>query len=144
MLPPGTDASLRSEADTLGRYLIGCFPTDEERLRYATAIAKTGLPMNAREELLWNRMMDHPAIIPSVDAALALKDPLNPLRHRIFVMLAILEAGPTRNEYYLPRSRADWPMALVLPAVRSVFYAAAGLILLTWFELRWRNVATLS
>src|SRR6476620_5599802 len=130
------------EASTLGLYLIGSPPTDEEKVRYATAVASIGLPMSKWEEKLWARMMDHPAIIPSIDAALALRNPLSPLRQRIFVMLAILEAGPARVAHFLPEARSDWFVALIIPGLRSVIHATVGLILLSWFELTWKNAPT--
>jgi hypothetical protein len=135
---------LPDEAATLGRYLIGSSPTDEEKARYVSAIETIALPMSEQEKMLWARMMNHPTLIPSIDAALALRNPLSPLRQRIFVMLAILEAGPGRTQHFLPQARAGWLFALILPGLRSVFHAATGIVLLTWFESRWKSAPTSS
>jgi len=118
------------EAEVIARYLIGISPTAEEKQRYGQAAAECGLRMNESEAALWARMMNHPSLIAPIDSALALRNPLSPIRQRIFIMLAILEATPRNANLFLPKSRGDWFFRLIVPGLRAVANAGAGLILL--------------
>lgn len=95
------DPSLRSEARVFGRYLLGREPGKAFVGRYGTAVearlSDPGGPV-VRFVLRW------PRALPFLDAAAALIDPRGPLRSRILVMAAVLEASPEHADLFLPRA----------------------------------------
>jgi len=100
------DVALQREAGVVARRLIGRDATPAERMRYAEAVARRGIPLTAREARLWQRVIAHPRLFNSVDGALALVRPTSGIRQRGYIMLAVLEASPQHVDLFLARERA--------------------------------------
>ncbi len=99
------DVALQHEAGVVARCLIGCDATDDERSRYAEAVARRAVPLTEREARLWRRMIVRPWLFNAVDGALALVRPASGIRQRGYVMLAVLEASPQHADLFLARER---------------------------------------
>lgn len=101
-------AKLRTEAVTLGRFIVGR-PIEVEFVdRYVAA--HTHLAMEARQQgddAVVNFAMAHPVLLPPLDAAAALVRPQSLLHKKALLMSAILEASPAYAAEFLPR-QAGW------------------------------------
>lgn len=83
--------------------------------------------------------MRHPWLLGPADAGLAWVDPYSPVRQRILLMLAILEASPHHHRRFLA---APWPrIALLAIAIRSIaaaFRAVFGILWVRAYGTLWR------
>jgi hypothetical protein len=120
-----------SDARRLSRYLIGEAPTPEEAERWTRAVAlRDASVTSACDRRIWAAIMRHPALVGFADAGLALVDPLSPVRHRILLMLAILEASPHHHRRFLA---APWPrIALIALAARGAWAAIRSVLGVLW------------
>ena len=137
-MPPG-DAGAR-EAHRLARHLIGEDPLPEEVQRYLRAIEVRGATLERpRDARLWQLMMRRPWLIGVVDAGLALTDADSPIRQRLCLMLAVLEASPAHCRRFLP---APYPVTalagLSLRMAAAALRSALGLVLVRTWGLLWR------
>ncbi len=128
------------DARRLAGHLIGEPPTDAEAARWIEAVRGRDVALeHARDVRLWALSMRHPWLIGLADAGLALTDPHSPLRHRLFLMLAVLEASPRHCGRFLP---APFPrVALAGLAMRGLaagLRAAAGVALVRTHGVLWR------
>ena len=81
-------------ARRVARALIGEDPTAAETERWLRAVAQTGLPLERPiDRRLWAVAKRGNPWVGLVDAGLALTDPWSPVRHRIYLMLAVLETS---------------------------------------------------
>ena len=83
-----------NEACKLSSYLINKKIGTDLETRYENAIQIKKVLMNSSEQKLWNLMLKNSLILVSVDSFLALTNRYSPIRQRICIMLAILEAHP--------------------------------------------------
>lgn len=104
------------EATRIADYLIGEGITDKEVTLYEKAATQLGDDMNGKECRVWKQMLQYSFIMGVYDAGLAILQPQSPLRRRIFIMLAILEANPKYTSYFLSTSYPKWHL-LKLPFV---------------------------
>jgi hypothetical protein len=120
----------------LTRYLIGGDPDAREVALFARAIQQAPL-VTPRDQRLWRWMMARPWLLPWLDAGLARLDPAAPARHRILLMLAILEASPRHTAQFLPR-RFGWGgvAAMGAGAVLGAVRVVGGVVLLRCAGLR--------
>ena len=119
------------EAVILCRYLTGTNPVKKVIERYSETVRQEAVSLTPAQQKKWLRCLRHPFLLPYADAAWAWPDPLHPLRHRIYIMLAILEAHRNYQPYFLPAERSySYRFFIVLRLVRSAFRLAAGKILL--------------
>lgn len=128
------------DARLVARHLIGEPPSDAEAARWIEAVRRRGVGLERpRDARLWALAMRHPWLIGLVDAGLAFTDPHSPVRHRLLLMLAVLEASKHHCRRFLP---APYPrVALALVAVRgftAALRAAAGLVLVRTHGVLWR------
>ena len=128
------------EASVLARYLIGEEPRPEEAVRYALAIEAAALPLEReRDRRLWALAMRTPSALGFVDAGLALTDPYSPVRQRVCLMLAVLEASPAHTRHFLS---AAYPRAallgLGLRMAGAALRSACGLALVRSWGILWR------
>jgi hypothetical protein len=97
---PPDEGPGRCEARIFGRYLVGEDPGEPFVDRYGAA-ADTLLDAPpgpvVRFALRW------PRTLPFLDAASAVVRPRGPLRSRLLVMAAVLEASPAYADVFLPR-----------------------------------------
>jgi hypothetical protein len=123
---------LRRAARILARALIGENPTPGEIERFEKAV-RTRAPsiQTACERRLWELAMRGPVRASLVDAGLALSDPHSPVRLRMCLMLAILEASPHHvGRYMMPdRWNLFTPFVLAFRGMLAVVRAGLGLLL---------------
>jgi len=121
----------RQEAVQFSRYLISEDPTPAEVDRYARACECFGLGESRADPVL-AACIRHPSWIGLLDGACALMEPHHPLRRKLAVLTAILEASPEHVESFLPPSGGRLRCFLVLAtsAMLAGFRATVGLPLL--------------
>jgi len=96
----GADAALAREAAVFGRYLAGAPATATQARHYAAAqVALPGSPSRfERVQLAFARM--HPVLTRAADAYGRIAAPRSLLRHKLVLLLAILESSaPTHRAY---------------------------------------------
>jgi hypothetical protein len=134
--PLGADDALGRR---LSRHLIGEEPLPEELARWRSAIELCGAALTReRDRRLWALIRRAPWLTGVVDAGLAWSDPHSPVRHRLCLLLAILEASPHHTRRFLP---ADYPrialVALAARMIRAAFRLALGLVLVRTAAAVW-------
>lgn len=135
-----SDVPTAADAGRLARHLIGEPPTAAEAERWRDAVRTCDAALEtARDRRLWELAMRHPWLLGPTDAGLAFVDPYSPVRHRILLMLAILEASPHHHRRFLA---APWPrIALLGIAARGAWAAlraAAGILWVRTHGTLWR------
>jgi hypothetical protein len=122
---PGGSALDDRTARAIARQLIGEDPSAAEISRWRSAVTARCAPLEReRDRRLWRLIETRPAWIGVVDAGLALTDSSSPVRHRLYLMLAVLEASPAHARRFLPR---DYPrFTLIALAARMALAAARG------------------
>jgi len=135
-----SEAPHANDARRLARHLIGEDPTPAEAERWIEAVLVRGALLESeRDRRLWTLAMRHPWLLGPTDAGLAFVDPYSAVRHRILLMLAILEASPHHHRRFLA---APWPrIALIGLALRGLWAgvrAAAGIVWVRGYGTIWR------
>ena len=124
-----TDYNL--EAELITSYLLSSNVGEREKLIYAEAMRKLNIELSPYEQMLWSRMMQGKVRMAFIDAGLALKDPNNNVRRKLFTMLAILEASPNYTEYFLPKNYSFFYFfKLSFVAMRAVYRALVGVLMI--------------
>jgi hypothetical protein len=128
------------EARSFAHYLIGEPPAPAEIERYRSAVALRGAePLTERDRRLLERMVRHPWTIGPLDAGLALIDPESPVRFRLCLMLAVLEASPAHCRHFLP---APYPrtalLGLALRMAAATLRAGAGVAMVRTWGVLWK------
>ena len=102
-----------ADARHIARALTGDDPAPDEVERWMRAVARIALPL-ARpiDRRLWTLARRGAAWVALVDAGLALTDPWSPVRHRFYLMLAVLEASPAHVARF--EARETSPVVAVL------------------------------
>lgn len=131
-MSPGTQSdpqpALLLEADRIARHLIGESATDAERARYAVAVDRAAAPLDVTSLRLWALMLRRPRLFGLIDAGLALAEPAGPIRQRLLVMLAILEASPAHTALFVPPTDGRVsPRALITGVLGGTARATVGL-----------------
>lgn len=104
----------RADARLFGRYLVGEDPGEPFVERYLAA-ADTLLSSSPGPVVRFARR--RPGTLPLLDAASAVVRPRGPLRSRLLVMAAVLEASPAYADRFLPQPAS---------AVRQIVDVAAA------------------
>jgi hypothetical protein len=139
-VPPPGDPLDDGMAQAIARHLIGEGARPAEIARWRDAVrAHDAVIARECDRRLWALMKRRPALIGVVDAGLALVDPHGPIRHRLFLMLAVLEASPAHTRRFLsnpyPRlALAGLALRMALAALRSLI----GLALVAAYGMRFR------
>lgn len=115
------------EAAIFGRYLLGCEVVAESCETYARAVGE--LHYDAPDATT-RFALRRPWSIGALDAALALTQPAAPLRRKLLLMAAVLEARPEYCDAFLPRERPRRDVVSVAAAVLR-----AGILALLGFAL---------
>ncbi len=128
------------EGALLALHLIGEPARPEEIERWRRAIEVRGVTLEReRDRRLWALMLRAPWLIGVVDAGLALADPHSPVRHRLYLMLAVLEASPAHTRHFLPsRFPRVWLAGLALRVAAAALRSALGLALVRSHGVLWR------
>lgn len=98
------------EARAIARYILHADPGEKEIALYGQALARLRIPS---DDKLSGLALRHPVLLPYLDSGLAVLEPEHPLRHRIYVMLAILETSPSYARYFLHAPNRWWPLKLM-------------------------------
>ncbi|MBI4137796.1 MAG: hypothetical protein HY472_00920 [Candidatus Sungbacteria bacterium] len=117
------------EAGVLGRYVVGADPSDQEIMLYEKAARTLGKPMDRRTRFFWESALRHPWLLGFVDAGLAFYDPRSALRHRIYIMLAILEASPRNAEFFIRSARREGLFLIFLIGLRALGRSIVGALI---------------
>lgn len=101
----------------------------EEEL-YVKAMEILDLNFSNFEEILIKEMFQNKFKLSCLDAGLALVDPSNQARRKIFTMLAILEASPNYTDSFLARdfSISDY-FNVFFAGIRAVLRAIIGVLM---------------
>lgn len=119
-------AASAREARAFSRYLVGRPCSEAEAARYAAATARL-MPSHAltpSELNVIGTAARFPRLAGPLDAAAALVSPRHPLRARLLIMSAILEASPAGARDFLPAPPSR-PFPLLLRS--GLLLASAGL-----------------
>lgn len=107
------------EARVLARYLVGDVGDPDHRLRYSEAVEKLSLG----ESRVLRLALRHPVLLGVLDGGCGVVRPNDPLRQRLLVMAAILEATPDHVDAFLPTPR---PMVFLL--LHCLYNGLVGLL----------------
>ncbi len=119
------------EAGRIGDYLLSIPIEDSEMDTYADAMQKLNIQFSKYEQTLWSCMLKSKWKMTCIDAGLALKEPNNNVRRKLYTMLAILEASPNYTRYFLSRNFSFFYLFKVAAVgMRAVFRAALGIIII--------------
>ena len=121
---------MAEESAAIGVYVLGSKPPKEVIARYIAAhriLFGEETPERLAPEVRYIR--HHPAMLSFVDAAAGLLRPASPVRKKIFLMVAILEATPTYAEFFLrePDSLLKLLCDLVWQGLRTVATLSIGI-----------------
>lgn len=97
---PTDDGAGRREARLFGRYLVGEEPGEPFVERY---LAAADALLSSSPGPVVRFALRRPWTLPLLDAASAVVRPRGPLRSRLLVMAAVLEASPAYADLFLPR-----------------------------------------
>jgi hypothetical protein len=137
---PRAQAPSEREAQCFARYLIGEPAAPAEIERYRRAVELRGAePRAGRDRRLLEHMIRHPWTIGPIDAGLALIDPESPVRFRLCLMLAVLEASPAHCPRFLP---APFPrvalFGLALRMAAAALRSALGVAMVRTWGVLWK------
>lgn len=119
-----------ADAERIGNYLLGISISDSEKQTYALAMEKLNIHLNNYEQALWSEMLMSKSRMAFLDAGLALKDPNNNARRKLFTMLAILEASPTYTDYFLSRNfSGGYLFKIIGVGTRAICRGVIGIVL---------------
>jgi hypothetical protein len=124
-------------AQRIAHALIGerALPAEIERWRDALRAHDVRL-RTSQQRQLWRVMQGAPWLIGLLDGGLALTRPESPVRHRLLLMLAVLEASPAHTRRFLPREISPPGLALLVArGAAAGMRAALGFVLLRMFGL---------
>jgi hypothetical protein len=118
------------EAEQISNYLLPVSARDSEKETYADAMQKLDIKFSKYEQALWDNMLKSKWRMACIDAGLALKQPNNNVRRKLFTMLAILEASPNYTSYFLSQNVSFfYVVKLFFVGLRAVLRAIVGLII---------------
>lgn len=125
------------DANKLSWYLIGKQVGAEVIDRYEMAVQIKQLSMNLSEQKIWSLMLNYNIVLASVDSCLALSNRHSPIRQRIFIMLAILEAHPDYfYSFYKKKLRFLDHFNLFFLLFTSPFKIMLGILIIIFFKLK--------
>jgi hypothetical protein len=125
---------LHQQGDLFGRYLTKKPVNTKFIERYSQAVKAFKITPTEYDKKLLDYVIKHPWSLGLLDAALPLYRPYAELRHRIYLMLAILEASPDYQTLFLPVRRSAFHIVrLMLCSLRAIIKTVIGSLLLRLF-----------
>ncbi len=119
------------EANRISAYLVSEPLLDKEYDLYCQAMEYFDLELSNYEQMLLSSMLTSTWKMACIDAGLALKDPGNVIRRKIFTMLSILEASPNYTSYFLSRKfHFLYFVKIAFVGCRSVGRALIGILII--------------
>lgn len=103
-----------SEAERISMYLIGSACSEKIANRYAEAVNIKKPTISRNDEALWHFALRGTFNMAITDSALALLNPYHPIRHRIYLMLAILEADVAFTHKFIAREHGFFKAFVLL------------------------------
>ena len=94
-----------SEEEIIAKYLIGIIPDERDKMLYQQALGVLKPSIISKQQYLWNIALAHPRFLPCLDAGLAILEPQNPIRLKIYIMLAVLETNPNYFRFFINEKR---------------------------------------
>ena len=131
MRPEDPTAADDRVAIAIARHLIGEPPSPDEIARWRQAVEVRDARLSReRDRRLWAWIRRAAWLTGPIDAGLALTDPHSPVRERLYLMLAILEASPAHTRSFLPRETGRLALLALMPRmVAAAFRSALGVML---------------
>lgn len=127
----------RQEAALITNYLLSTQVGPREEEIYEQAIKTFSISFSKYEQALWNTMLSGTFQMASIDAALALTDPNNNVRRKLYTMLAILEASPNYTSYFLSQNHSPFYLfKLIGVGFRAVFRALVGFMIVSVIKIK--------
>ena len=121
---------LPSQGEIVGHYLLNQTPAKESVNLFAESLLSLNQKVNNYDERLFNFIDRHHWSIGLIDSGVAVLRPDSEVRHRIYLMLAILEVNPKYNRRFLPaRKNKLYFFAIVFICIKSVVETILGMIL---------------
>lgn len=118
------------DAERIGNYLLSIAVHESEKKTYADAMLKLNISLSDYEQMVWKSMLKNKFNMACIDAGLALKEPNNNVRRKLFTMLAILEASPNYTSYFLSRNYSVFYLfKIAAVGTRAVFRAMIGILM---------------
>jgi hypothetical protein len=118
----------RTEARTFGRHLLGREIGESAVQLYVRALAAEGSA--GESDALVRYAVARPWTIGALDGAYALTNPGAPLRRKLLLMAAILEAQPEYCDAFLPSNKPFWyPAVVAWTLARGAVLTGIGLLL---------------
>lgn len=119
------------EANRITDYLISVELKDQERMNYISAMISFDLTLTDYENMLLSSMLKSKWHMACIDAGLAIKEPNNQVRRKVFTMLAILEASPNYTDYFLSKSFSFFYFIKIgFVGCRSIIRALVGIAII--------------
>jgi hypothetical protein len=129
---------LEIEATVFARYLIGCNLPSHLVKRYIDACRMALPPAEGDDENIVRLAIEHPLLLPSLDAVTALRRPKSRLRQKLLLMSAILEASPDFTDRFLPERSSLVRLALLTVScgLKSACKVAVGMFALVVLRVK--------
>ena len=125
---------LKFEAQALTQYLIGENPSEKVIELYTSALNTLNFHFNGNEQRIWDKMMKNSFLLRIIDSGMGAISKNNPIRKRIFLMLAILEAQTQYCDAFFQKKRTKaYFLSFVFNGFISVFYMLVGICYLKLF-----------
>jgi len=119
------------EAHKLAFYLVSKSIDNEMINKYKMAVQIKQVSINPDEKKIWHLMLNYSLILASVDSCMALINRHSPIRQRICIMLAILEAHPAHiTSFYKKKLHFIDHLNLLFHLVISPFKIMLGLLII--------------
>lgn len=121
LLPP------QEEAIIFTHYLIRNTPTQAHIALYTRALSSNTRPSSEKSFIA---ALQHPTLLPYLDAHDALFRPTSELRKRLYLMFSILEASPDFTDMFLPKKAPFWYIFILAGyGIRSTWRIVIGTLL---------------
>lgn len=119
------------EAEQMTFYLLSVPLMAAEKNRYSDAMKQFKIELSKYERLLWDAMLESKWKMACIDAGLAITDPNNNVRRKLFTMLAIMEASPNYTSFFLSENHSLlYLLKLAGAGIRAVFRTVIGIVII--------------
>ena len=118
------------EAEIITQYIIGIKPSHLSKELYKKAVKIIKIHTSGRDQRIWDYALEHPLLLPYVDAGLALIEPASPIRQKIYIMFAILETEPSYSNFFIYKKSTFWIISASWFGLRALFRAIAGFFII--------------
>ncbi len=114
------------KAEIITKYLIGRAPTRMNKDLFNQALKKLNVTAGRNDRQIWDLVLNHPFLLPYIDAGFALIEPKNTIRQKLYIMFAVLETDPLYSDLFIYKKRGFWIVSVFWFGLRALFRAIAG------------------